>query len=202
MPDDTRSITPANRACGQFLYIPNPGSDNSSDEEDKDRIQPLPDPSSSYPQSYVYQPPALPHMPPPTALQPRTHPNTHSPLELITNFTQDHPHPTPPSSQSTSNLSSASSSSSRAIDTTPPRSPGVRGRSPYIGFDASSGQGPYTGGFNMSKRNEGGRVSARPSTFLDKIKARIPHRQPRPSRTYTNHNQDLVSCPLRSYLVS
>ncbi|KZP29974.1 hypothetical protein FIBSPDRAFT_163424 [Athelia psychrophila] len=71
--EDTKSIATVNRARGRYLYIANPGSDNSSDEEDRNRIQPPPKPSSSsYNQSYVHQPPALPQLPPPTALQRRS----------------------------------------------------------------------------------------------------------------------------------
>lgn len=198
MADDTKSITAANKARGRFLYIANPGSDNSSDEEEKNRVQPPLEPSSSsYYQSYVYQPPALPQLPPPTALQPRTQLNTLPPPKLTTDFSQDHTHPTPPSSQSTTNLSSPSSSSSRAIDTTPPPStPGVLGQSSDLGFDASGKQEPYIGGFNTSERDEGGQISARPANFFDKIKAHIPHRQTRATRSSPSYNQDLVSCAL------
>lgn len=191
MSEDTNPIAAGSKARGRFLYVANPGSDNSSDEEDKKRAKALPEPSSSYSQSYVYQPPSLTH---PAALQPRAHTNTLSPPKLTTDFTQDHHHPPTPSSNSTTNLSSPSSTSSRAIDTTPPPStPGVPGPSSDLGFDVSTRQEPYIGGSNTSERDDGGQISARPTNFLDKIKARIPHRQPRAARTSPNYQQDLVS---------
>lgn len=197
MSEETKSSTAVKGNARRFLYIANPGSDESSGEEDHQQSQ-----SEGTSQSYNYQPPPLP--------SPKREPR---PLPKLTPLPRLAPSPLttnlPPdpgryrSSPSNPNLSSPSSTSSHAIESTPPPStPGLGGPAVDLPGDVPMRQEPMIGA-NASDRGDGTQVTIRQPNIFDKIKAVLPHhRQSHSSKVSGNVYPDIVRCNALLYLIS
>jgi len=187
MSEDTKStVTKGGR---RFLYVANPGSDESSGEEDNKRPQAE---GSSQPQGFTYKPPPLPS----TSSQPRPskpmYPQ-YAPSPLTTNLPIDHGHHYQ-SSRSNPTLSSPSSTSSPAVESTPPPStPSLSAPAIDLTGDASIRQEPQIG-LNASERGDGPHVTVRPTGLFEKFKAHLPYRSPNQQRTSGNSYHSNTVC--------
>lgn len=174
MSEDTKSA--AIKSNRRFLYVANPGSDESSGEEDNH-------PDDSNLSGFSYQPPPL---------QPRSArpiPPHYAPSPLTTNLPNQY--------RSSRSNSSPSSTSSPAVESTPPPStPSINAPPSDLSGDPSIRQEPLLMGPNVSERGDGVHVTVRPTGFFEKIKAHLP----RPS----HQTRPSGNCPLpntvRSYI--
>jgi len=182
MSEDTKSTAAKAKGGRRFLYIANPGSDESSGEEDNKRSEAE---SSSNPQGFNYQqPPPLPSLPSQTRTAKPTRPQ-YAPSPLTTNLPLDHGHHYP-SSRSNPTLSSPSSTSSPAVESTPPPStPSLGAPVADLPGEPSIKQEPPIGA-SLNERTDGTHVTVRPTGLFEKFKAHLPHRSSLQQRTSTN----------------
>jgi hypothetical protein len=180
MSEDPKSTAAKAKGGRRFLYIANPGSDESSGEEDNKRSEAE---SSSNPQGFNYQQPPPPPSP---SSQPRTPKPTrpqYAPSPLTTNLPIDHGNQ---SSRSNPTLSSPSSTSSPAVESTPPPStPSLGAPATDLLGDASIRQEPPIGA-SLNERADGTHVAVRPTGLFEKFKAHLPHRSSLQQRASTN----------------
>lgn len=168
----------------RFLYIANPGSDESSGEEDAHTSAQAEGPppqsqsqSQSYPQPQSQpQPQHVPTLNPPR--QPRPLPAP-SPSPLKTNL------PLEPNSYHSPNPTNSSPSSTSSVQqsTPPPVTPGLNGPAIDLPPEQVVRHEPSIG----SERNDG-HITIRPTNMFDKLKAHLPHRGYRASRTPGHSN--------------
>jgi hypothetical protein len=190
MSEDTKSTVAAAKGVRRFLYVANPGSDESSGEEDTTQ-----QPESSS-QSFTYQPPPLPG---PSSLPRPSKPMDphYAPSPLTTNLPMDRGHHYH-SSRSNPTLSSPSSTSSPAVESTPPPStPSLGAPVSDLPGDASIRQEPPIG----PGVGDGSHVTVRPTGFFEKFKAHLPHRSPYQQRASgVPYRANTVCCHVELYL--
>jgi hypothetical protein len=190
MSENPKASTSTAKGGRRFLYIANPGSDESSGEED-DKRQPD---TSSHPQNFTYQPPPLPG-PSPQPRPPKPMHPQYAPSPLTTNLPIDHGHHYQ-SSRSNPTLSSPSSTSSPAVESTPPPStPGLSIPAVDLPGEASIRQEPSISG-NLNERGDGAQAATRPTGLFDKLKAHLPHRSSVQQRTSGNSYLSNTVCYL------
>lgn len=178
MADDTKSTTA--KGVRRFLYVANPGSDESSGEEDNTPSQVE---SSSQPTNITYKPPPLPTPPSQTRPSRPIHP-LYAPSPLTTNLPIDHGNPY--HSSRSNPTSSPSSTSSPAVESTPPPStPSLGTPVADLPGDAAIRQEPSIGS-SVNERGDGNYVTARPTGLFEKFKAHLPHRPPHQQRSSGN----------------